>query len=95
MAKRMKKIINDLNRELGRDYNFMIDELVYNLKRYTPVARGTAQKGWRKTAAAAEIKDGPIIENRVPYIDVLEQGHSDQAPNGIIGPAIQRTRRLK
>lgn len=28
------------------------------------------------------------LANNVPYIGALEDGHSDQAPNGIVGPVI-------
>jgi hypothetical protein len=95
MAKRMNKVIKRLDQEIGRDFNQTVDQLLINLKRETPVATGTAQRGWRKTKRKAEFEEGPVIENRVPYIDILEQGHSDQAPRGIIGPAMKRTRRLK
>lgn len=95
MAKRMKQVIRNLDQEIGHDYNQMIDDLVKNLRISTPVAGGTARAGWKRSKARSDLKDGPIIENPVPYIDILEQGHSDQAPRGIIGPAIKRTRSLK
>lgn len=46
---------------------------VAQLKQATPVDTGVARDGWHE-------KDGNII-NEVPYIDALNNGHSEQAPS--------------
>lgn len=50
------------------------------LKRTTPIDTGYARSRWEY-----EIVDGVgIIENDAPYIDVLNKGHSQQAPTHFI-----------
>lgn len=53
--------------------------------RKTPIDKGRARRGWRVEKRST----GSNVVNRVPYIDELEKGHSQQAPNGIIGPTIR------
>lgn len=62
------------------------------VKKATPIDKGKARRGWNLYR-----KDTTWhVNNRVPYINVLEKGHSKQAPNGIIQPAIRQTmRRIK
>ena len=58
----------------------------------TPIDRGRARRGWKLQRAGEKY----VVENKVPYINVLEEGHSKQAPNGMIKPAIRQTlRRIK
>lgn len=62
------------------------------VRRVTPIDRGRARRGWKLQRAGEKY----VVDNTVPYIKVLEQGHSKQAPNGMIKPAIRETkRRLK
>lgn len=62
------------------------------VKKATPIDKGKARRGWNLYR-----KDRVWhVNNRVPYINVLEEGHSKQAPNGMIEPAIRQTlRRIK
>lgn len=57
----------------------------------TPIRLGKARRGWKKR----KTNRGTVIENRVLYIDQLEQGSSRQAPRGIVGPTIQEITRRK
>ena len=51
----------------------------------TPIDKGRARRGWR-LASRFMMKS---VVNRVPYIVHLEEGHSKQAPNGILGPTVR------
>ena len=51
----------------------------------TPIDKGQARRGWR---LASRFKMKSVV-NRGPYIVHLEEGHSKQAPNGIIGPTVR------
>jgi len=95
MAKRMKQVLNTLDQEIGRDFNSMVDDLNYQLKLITPVDTGRARKGWRKPRKAEIDQKSPLLDNRVEYSGVLDDGWSSQAPRGIVEPAFKRTRRLK
>ena len=72
LSKKLKKAIQ----AMAKDYN-------KELKNYTPVKTGKAQRGWslRKT------KQGSKIKNSVKYISYLEKGWSKQQPDGITKPA--------
>lgn len=57
----------------------------------TPIDQGTARRGWRKRTSGKD----KIIENRVPYIERLEQGWSRQAPKGFTDQAVDATIRKR
>lgn len=57
----------------------------------TPIDKGQARRGWRLETSFKTKK----IVNRVPYIDLLENGRSKQAPRGIIGPTLREISRRK
>jgi 23S rRNA G2069 N7-methylase RlmK/C1962 C5-methylase RlmI len=63
--------------------------------RKTPIDKGRARRGWRiergpnPSVAGQAIEETTNIVNRVPYIVALEDGHSKQAPNGILGPTMR------
>jgi len=56
----------------------------------TPIKTGNARRNWKNTKSS---KKGFEVENRVPYIERLEAGHSRQAPRGIIGPTLTQIKR--
>lgn len=81
---------------LGKDLEKVLDKKVKEIaqitydqaRAHTPIRTGNARRNWTK-----EVKDRDFtIENRVPYIERLEQGWSKQAPNGIIMPTIKSVR---
>lgn len=78
LSKKLKKAIQ----AMAKDYN-------KELKSYTPVDTGKAQRGWslRKT------KQGSKIKNSVKYISYLEKGSSKQQPEGITKPAKKMMKR--
>jgi len=58
-------------------------------KKNTPIRSGNARRNWNKKTR----QEGFAVENRVPYIERLEQGSSKQAPRGIVRPTLRETRR--
>jgi len=76
-------------RDLEREKDLFIDRVAQDIKsiavQKTPIDQGVARRGWRLEGTYRE----KYIVNRVPYIDVLEKGHSKQAPDGILGPTIR------
>jgi hypothetical protein len=55
----------------------------------TPVDTGRARQGWEVTTPQKFGDDG-VIENSVPYIEVLNNGHSKQSPAGFIETIVQK-----
>lgn len=66
----------------------MMTDLHGGLMRSTPVDTGNARNGWQLTLGA-----DPAIENQVPYIGKLNDGHSKQAPALFIEAEINRVTR--
>ena len=52
----------------------------------TPVDTGNAKKGWSQR----QIHDGHELANNVEYIKSLENGHSKQAPHGMVRKNVRR-----
>lgn len=66
------------------------DALLQLLQELSPVRTGFFRSSWSVTASDGEIE----VFNAAEYASYLENGWSDQAPDGILGPAIQRLDRL-
>lgn len=78
-------VIADVQTKLGLD-------LLNGLTMATPVDTGQARNGWQLAGEG----DLTVVENRVPYIGKLNDGHSQQAPAGFIENVIDDvTRGLK
>lgn len=58
--------------------------------RETPVDTGAARQGWQLDL----VGDEQHIQNSVPYINRLNDGHSKQAPAGFIDAIVDRHTRL-
>lgn len=58
----------------------VLDEVFNMIVDATPVATGYAAGQWRL--------QGDTISNDCEYISYLEDGWSDQAPDGMVGPAL-------
>ena len=93
--------MKDLKREIAHDFKDYNKDLIDNLKKNTPVGsglnRGNARRGW-KNKYSNEIgkkRKYNLVENKVPYIGVLDTGSSEQAPNGIVQPALKQTKQGK
>lgn len=88
----IQRAMSGLERELDQ-YGARVAEEVRKIAvSKTPIDKGKARRGWRVEKRSKNYS----IVNRVPYIDLLEQGHSKtQAPNGIIGPTVREINRRK
>ena len=85
---------------LTRSLNTAVDKIVKDVENTvyrtaranTPVLTGYAKKNWKR-------KDEPkgfTVENRVPYIEKLDQGYSKKKPQGMTGPTLTEiSRRAK
>lgn len=82
ISKKFAKL--DFKGKILKGIDRMEEDLHRDLIAGTPVDTGRARKGWRRTAEGSE--------NMVPYIKPLDEGHSKQAPNGIIQPALNKLR---
>lgn len=95
MSKQSQRTIGALEKEMSASLDRYFTALTQNLKAATPIQSGAARRGWRKRA---ELEIGSnstktVIVNPVPYVGVLDTGTSRQAPQGIVQPAINKTRK--
>lgn len=97
MAKTVKGTLDELKGSISKDYNRFADELQREIVRTTPKRTGRAMRSWTKPDRVADDNyNATITESRLEYIGPLDEGHSKQAPNGIVQPAIDKiTRRYK
>ena len=98
MAKRFTRasvVFRDIVDSVERSVNLFIRQLNIEVARLTPIRTGTARRGWRVIGEYKLRGNTRVIENRVPYIGLLEMGYSKQAPNGMLGPALTRLNRRK
>jgi hypothetical protein len=82
----VKQTVAEVEREVSRVVDTIANDTLEVAISKTPIDKGRARRGWN-------LDKGPGMErnisNRVPYIVHLEDGHSKQAPNGILGPTIR------
>ena len=89
MAVTPKGAIDELKAEMGVAVNSALKDLTDTSAKKTPVDTGRARRGWRKVADFKfNGSSQTVIRNDVPYIGVLDKGSSKQAPEGIVGPAV-------
>ena len=81
-------IFKHIQKSLERDVDRLMTDINTDAERDTPRKTGRAARGWRYTPRYRLGYAGHIIENKVSYIGILEQGYSRQAPNGMLKPAI-------
>ncbi|WP_201450287.1 hypothetical protein [Sphingobium yanoikuyae] len=65
-------------------------DIFADVVRETPVDTGQARQGWQLDL----IGEQQHIQNSVPYISRLNDGHSQQAPAGFIEAAVDRHTRF-
>lgn len=85
VVKGTNKAMRDLEREKDSLVARVAQDTLEVARQKTPIDQGRARRGWRLEKRFREQR----IVNRVPYIVPLENGHSKQAPNGILGPTIR------
>lgn len=83
---------NGIEEWLDSTANLFLDDFVDEVKRTTPTNTGRARRAWRRRNKyrAARRGDTTIAENKTPYIGLLDEGASDQAPRGMTGPAFDK-----
>jgi hypothetical protein len=82
----------DIEDQLNAVVNHFLDDFFNEVKDTTPVREGRAKRGWRKKGKYDIARGGSqtVIENRVPYIGILDEGSSRQAPRGMTDPAFRK-----
>lgn len=78
-------IIDAVMKTVEAEANKVATDLHAGLMLATPVDTGRARNGWQLELGAM-----PVVENQVPYIGVLNDGHSKQAPALFIEAEIAR-----
>lgn len=90
------KVIRQLNVEIDTDLSTFVTQYVATLRQTTPIKSGRARNGWQQTYQKGNVGKGkpiPIAKNNVPYIGILDEGSSRQAPQGIVKPSLLKTRK--
>jgi hypothetical protein len=80
----VNKVVGSLEREKEKLMTAVAQDTLETARSKTPVDEGQARRGWRLESSYRQKN----IVNRVPHIGALENGHSKQAPNGILGPTV-------
>ena len=86
-----KQVMGSLEREKEKLMTAVANDVLETARSKTPIDKGQARRGWRLVPSFRQRS----IVNRVPHIEALEQGHSKQAPNGILGPTIREISRRR
>jgi hypothetical protein len=75
--------------QIEREVSGVVDNIANDIREVaiskTPIDKGRARRGWVLSNAGKSKR----VSNRVPYIVHLENGHSKQAPDGILRPTIR------
>ena len=88
-----RKTKKQLYSEIDSDLRAFQTEYIQKLRAETPVRSGAARRAWRKLSTLKIGVNTPVIDNRVGYAELLEQGRSRQAPRGMTRPAFIKTRK--
>jgi len=86
-----RQVTASLEREKEKLVSTIAQDTLVVARSKTPIDKGQARRGWRLESTFQQKK----IVNRVPHIDALENGHSKQAPNGILGPTVREISRRR
>lgn len=88
--------MKQLKAEIGSHLDRVFADLRGELVRQTPKRSGTASRGWQKTGSfepGRQQAPQEVLRNDVPYVGLLEQGRSRQAPRGMITPSVDAVNR--
>lgn len=81
----LKRIEEEVYLLANQEISDRIDYATEQLRIVTPVDTGKARSGWyNEKTLELDGTDGGFIINEVEYIDVLNNGHSKQAPKYFI-----------
>lgn len=82
-------VMRDIQRIVEHEIRSYRDDVETTARAKTPIKTGNARRNWKKRST----KQGFEVENRVPYIERLDEGYSKQAPRGIVGPTLTEIKR--
>lgn len=85
----IETIINQIEQQVVDVASKVTLDATADLVMATPVDTGRARQGWQAETPSKIGDEGHII-NDVPYIDVLNNGHSTQAPAGFIETVVEK-----
>lgn len=88
--------MKQLRVEIGAHLDNVFADLRGELTKKTPKRSGRASRGWQKTGSfepGRQQAPQEVLRNDVPYVGLLEQGRSRQAPRGMIGPSVDAVSR--
>ena len=94
-SNKASNIKRDIRAKFQRAVNSFFEELNTSSSKITPIRTGRARRGWRKSGKYRIGDSGVMIENQVPYIGLLDEGRSKQAPAGIIMPVLRNLNRKR
>jgi hypothetical protein len=92
-AAEMKRVEKEVYRLADNDIEGRIIFATRTLRQVTPVDTGRARKGWKHRIDRGFVSGetiGGTISNNVEYIDILNKGHSKQAPRFFIEQVLSR-----
>lgn len=81
------QLLDDAVDEIDAEFAQRILIAVKALKDATPKDTGKASKGWSSTITRSQVA---TITNDVPYIGILNDGHSQQAPSYFVEQTLHR-----
>jgi hypothetical protein len=85
--KQVAQLLDDALDEIDKEFAQRVLQAVKALKEATPKDTGRASKGWSSTLTKAQVA---TIVNEVPYIGILNDGHSQQAPSYFVETTLHR-----
>ena len=89
------RIFRDIERSIERAVDALFSDINRDSKKITPIRTGYAKSQWRKVGKYRLGDSKTMVENLAPYIAVLDQGSSRQAPNGIVQPTLDKLMRRR
>ena len=91
MATQPKQVIKELLRDTAADLNRFNRDVYLEIIKTTPRRSGAASRAWTRPAQVSDTNLNAVIStNTLPYVPRLEEGWSQQAPNGFIQPSIDK-----
>ncbi len=95
MSLSIDQIGSQTTKEINADLAKFQKKLLVELGRATPIDTGTARRGWvapqlPRVDYRSSGKTFAIARNDVPYVGILDQGSSKQAPKGIVQPVLDK-----
>ena len=88
-------IFRDIERSIERAVDSLFSDINTESRKITPIRTGYARSQWRRTGKYRLGDTGVQVENTAPYIAILDDGSSRQAPAGIVQPVLNKLLRRR